>query len=75
MNTPYAAAKFVNAQLKEAGLSKAIPPQMMYNYTTARVRAGKAPFVTWDEENGVDREALATWTDKYVAKKLAATQA
>jgi hypothetical protein len=72
--TPYGAAKLVNARLTEEGLPT-IPPQMMYNYTTARVRAGKAPFVTWDEENGVDREALATWTDKYVAKKLAATQA
>jgi hypothetical protein len=70
ITTPYAAAKLVNTQLAEAGL-KAIPPQMMYNYTTARVRAGKAPFIKWDEKKGVDTEDLQRWTTEYVAKRLA----
>jgi hypothetical protein len=71
--TPYAAAKFVNAALKEAGLTKVVPPQMMYNYTTARVNAGKAPLIAFTLEGGVDEAALQTWTAKYVAKQVAAT--
>lgn len=69
--SPYGAAKLVNVALAEAGL-KAIPPQMMYNYTTARVNAGKAPFIKWDAKTGVDRDDLDRWTKAYVAKKLAA---
>jgi hypothetical protein len=72
MFTPYAAAKVVNASLLEALPSaKPIPPQMMYNYTVARVNAGKAPFIKWDEVNGVDREDLERWTAQYVAKRVA----
>lgn len=70
--SPYAAAGYVNTQLKEAGLEKRIPPQMMYNYTTARVRAGKKPFITWTPEEGVNRESLEKWTAAYVAKQKAA---
>jgi hypothetical protein len=70
--SPYGAAKLVNAALKEAGLSTVIPPQMMYNYTTARVNAGKAPFIKWDAKTGVDRDDLERWTKAYVAKKVAA---
>jgi hypothetical protein len=66
--TPYAAAKLANAEITAAGL-KAIPPQMMYNYTTARLNAGKAPLIAFTPEDGVDREALATWTAAYIAKK------
>jgi hypothetical protein len=71
MFTPYAAAKSVNAALEEAGLTKRIPPQMMYNYTSARVAAGKAPFIAWTAEDGIDREDLERWTTAYVAKQLA----
>jgi hypothetical protein len=73
--SPYAAAKLVNAALKDAGVDASIPPQMMYNYTTARVRAGKAPFIAWTPEKGVDRKSLEEWTKAYVAKKLAAATA
>lgn len=66
--TPYGAAKLVNAALDEAGL-KRIPPQMMYNYTTARVNAGKKPFVKYDAKTGVDVDDLRRWTDAYIAKK------
>lgn len=73
--TPYQAAKIVNAKLSEEGL-KNIPPQMMYNYTSARVNAGKNPFIKFSIENGIDLEDLDRWTEKYIAKKkLANTSA
>lgn len=68
MLTPYAASKIVNARLKEEGLPT-IPPQMMYNYTTARVNKGKAPFIEWSAEEGVNLTSLEEWTDKYISKK------
>jgi hypothetical protein len=71
--TPYAAAKVVNEALKEAGVTKVIPPQMMYNYTSARVAAGKNPFIAYTPETGVDTKSLAEWTAKYVAKQVALT--
>jgi len=71
--SPYAAAKLVNERLELEGLSKRIPPQMMYNYTTARVNAGKEPFIVFSIEAGVDRESLEQWTNKYVAKQIAAS--
>lgn len=70
MMTPYAAAKFVNNELDKHNI-KRIPPQMMYNYTKARINAGKTPFIAFDEKNGVDVKSLEEWTKKYVAKKLA----
>jgi 2-keto-3-deoxy-6-phosphogluconate aldolase len=69
--TPYAAAKFVNAHLEEAGVSKPIPPQMMYNYTKARVTAGRKPAIAFTETGGVDPASLAEWTKAYVAKRVA----
>lgn len=71
--TPYAAAKVVNATLKAAGIDKQIPPQMMYNYTTARVRAGKTPFIEMDEEGKITEAGLTKWLEKYIAKKVAVT--
>ena len=69
--SPYGAHKLVNAALEEAGLSDRIPPQMMYNYTSGRVNAGKAPFIAWNSETGVDRADLDKWMAAYVAKKVA----
>jgi hypothetical protein len=72
--TPYAAHIIVNAALKEAGLDKAIPPQMMYNYTTARINKGKTPLIEAIVVDGkvfITEEALAKWTAKYVAKSVA----
>lgn len=66
--TPYAAAKFVNDELKKAGLDKRIPPQMMYNYTTARVNAKKNPLIKYDQKTGVDVDDLKRWTAAYVLK-------
>ena len=70
--TPYAAAKLVNAALEKANLSKRIPPQMMYNYTTARVKAGKATLigtVIVDDKVYVTEQGLNEWLAKYLAKK------
>lgn len=73
--TPYAAAKLVNAALEAAHLSKKIPPQMMYNYTTARVNKGKAPFIAVDEKGLVLVSSLNEWIEKYVAKQVATVKA
>jgi len=71
ITTPYSAAKYVNEELKKVDENfKPIPPQMMYNYTIARVRGGKEPFIKWDEKKGVDIESLKEWTTKYVAKRI-----
>ena len=72
--TPYGAAKFVNQVLTEAGLPS-IPPQMMYNYTTARLNKGKAPLIQTDEKGLVVVSALNEWIEKYVAKQVAAAVA
>lgn len=71
--TPYSAAKFVNESLKKEGIDKVIPPQMMYNYTKARVNAGKTPFIKFDEKTGVDVKDLERWTKEYIAKKKVVT--
>lgn len=70
MMTPYKAAKYVNSKLDEADLPN-IPPQMMYNYTSARLNAGKKPLIKFDLERGVDQEDLEMWTEKYISKKKA----
>lgn len=72
--SPYGAAKLANARLLEEGIAP-IPPQMMYNYTTAKLRAGKKPLIAYTVEGGVDRDAFAAWLDRYVAKKTATVEA
>ena len=72
--TPYAAAKIVNAALEAADI-KRIPPQMMYNYTTAKVNAGKKPLIKFTLEEGVDREDLERWVKSYIAKKTVTVEA
>lgn len=67
--SPYKAAKYVNSELENAGISKKIPPQMMYNYTVARINAGKKPFIAFDVNSGVNEEALKEWTKNYILKK------
>jgi hypothetical protein len=74
-HTPYAATAVVNARLLKAGLDIVLPPQMLYNYTTARVRKGQTPLIPTVEVDGKVRitdEDLGTWIDKYIAKKTAA---
>jgi hypothetical protein len=69
--TPYKASKIVNALLQEAGVSKSLPPQMFYNYTTARINAGKEPLIACDDE-GITEAGLSAWYDKYLAKQVPA---
>ena len=71
MHSPYQAAKLINAVLAEANLPS-IPPQMMYNYTTARIKAGKATLIGTtivDDKVYVTEEGLNEWLAKYLAKK------
>jgi len=70
--TPYECAKLANQRFSEEGLPS-IPPQMMYNYTTAKVRAGKNPVggLVVTPEGLVTRESFQSWVDRYVTKKLA----
>jgi hypothetical protein len=69
--TPYAAAKVANAVLLARGIDKVLPPQMFYNYTSARIRTGKAPFIACDANGKITTAGLTTWTEKYIAKLLA----
>lgn len=71
--TPYAAAKIVNAVLNERGIDKVLPAQMLYNYTTAKVRAGKKPLggLELDSDGKITIKSLTAWIERYVAKQLA----
>jgi len=75
--TPYQAAKLVNEWLAGDGIEKVIPPQMMYNYTAARLNKGKAPLITGakrDLDTGkvtVKVEDLKSWYTGYAAKARA----
>ena len=74
--TAYEAAKRATAALKAAGVEGEVRPQMMYNYTTAKLRAGKKPLIASTLEDGVSVEAFDVWVATYVGKKVAAlTQA
>ena len=66
--TPYKAAKIINERLIKDGVEKVLPPQMFYNYTIARVRSGKKPFIEIDENNKISMKSLNEWYNKYVAK-------
>jgi hypothetical protein len=70
----YGAAKVVNPILRELGVNqKDLPPQMFYNYTTARIRTGHNPAMeTVQLENGdyrITREGLDAWLVKYIERK------
>jgi hypothetical protein len=70
--SPYEAHKLVNQWLKDEGLTKVIPPQMMYNYTAGRITKGKTPYIPAhlgeDNKWKVDLEGLKSWYAKYAAK-------
>lgn len=68
--TPYKAAKYANTKLTAAGL-KSIPSQMMYNYTTARLNKGKAPYIqgTMTKDGfEVDKADLDRWIQARIEK-------
>jgi uncharacterized protein YbjT (DUF2867 family) len=70
--SPYKAAGIVNALLLAEGIEKVLPPQMFYNYTTARIRADKAPLIPVVEvaegKYEISLEGLGEWATKYIAK-------
>ena len=74
--TPYGAAKLANTVLaemfQEAGAEfKPLPPQMFYNYTTARVNKGQKPLIPMNGAAGkIVLSDLQAWIEKYAAKKL-----
>lgn len=67
--TCYGASTFVNELLKAKGFSKTIRPQMLYNYTTARVNKGEKPFIPITD-GLIKKEDLEAWLDKYIARNL-----
>jgi len=75
--SPYKAAGIVNKLLLDAGVEKVLPPQMFYNYTTARVRAGKNSFIEVVEVSEgkyeITLEGLNKWFEGYLAKQVTAT--
>jgi hypothetical protein len=73
--TPYEAHKLVNKALKEADIDKVIPPQMMYNYTTAKLNKGLKPMIPsfQVEENNkvktyITEEDFNVWLERYIKK-------
>lgn len=64
--TPYAAAKIVNAAIAKEGISKEIPPQMIYNY----VGKGYIRSELVDGKKRVTDEGLNEWLLGYINKLL-----
>lgn len=62
--TPYAASKMVNAQLKELGIDKELPPQMFYTYT----RKNYIKSITVNNKIRITQDDLTTWFVGYVNK-------
>lgn len=72
--TAYGAAKLVNEALRSRGIDKRIPPQMMYNYTHARLAEGKRPFIHYTKSRGVDKNDLDRWLAEYLSKQESDTE-
>lgn len=62
--TPYKASQLANAALKEAGLSKEIRPQMMYNYRKNRL-------IKTNSDGEFLLESFEGWLARYISKQLA----
>jgi len=62
--TPYAAAKIVNDTLKDAGIEKVLPPQMMYTYA----KKGYIDTVTVNEKVRITQSGLDKWLAGYLGK-------
>lgn len=80
--TTYQALKRINRALREAGLDKQIPYQMVYNYTTARLRAGTKPMIKAHRKTVGDKDVtyievtdLEEWLVRYVRKAVALANA
>lgn len=74
MLSPYTCHKIVNQKLKESGIDKTIPPQMMYNYTSGRLSQNKNPliksFINKDGKVEVDKDDFEKWLKAYLDKQL-----
>ena len=65
--SPYKAPTLVNGWIKELGVEKELPPQMIYTYT----KKGYIESVTGEDgKRTVTEEALRTWFTKYANKNL-----
>ncbi|MGA2412775.1 MAG: hypothetical protein ABSG46_20625 [Candidatus Binataceae bacterium] len=58
--SPYRAAQLVNEMFRELGLTKQIPPQMIYTY----VRKG---YITATDRR-IDRQSFETWARPYIER-------
>ena len=66
--TPYRATKIVNEMIKDRGVERTLPPQMLYNYTAK----GYIPSTkTEDGKRTVTHQDLVTWFEGYFQKNLA----
>lgn len=71
MITPVQASKIVNKIFEDAGVSRSIPPQMMYNYGPARVSKGKTPIIQSVRVDGkwmMEEDSFNEWLVKYMKK-------
>ena len=67
--SPYKASVLVNQWIADRGVEKRVPPQMMYNYTTARVRKDKKPLIPITDGKILVQD-LAEWFERYAEKNL-----
>lgn len=66
--SPYAAAAIVNARLRDVGVSKVIPAQMMYNYVKNEILKS---YVADDGRTYVEHDSFNAWLEMYVSKQIA----
>jgi predicted site-specific integrase-resolvase len=69
--SPYKAAGVVNTWLKEDGIEKKLPPQMMYGYVKKGYIVGTQ---TEDGKVCVMTEDLKAWYDKYTKKTTSTSE-
>jgi hypothetical protein len=71
--SPYKMTAVVNQALAACGINKAIPPQMLYQYTADKSR-NTARYIATEVVDGkrfVVKAAAIEWTEAYVLKQLA----
>jgi hypothetical protein len=72
--TGYRAAQLANEALASVGLDKTLPPQMFYNYTSARINKGKKPLIACDENGHITQDGFSEWLQAYVLKAVEKSQ-
>ena len=66
--SPYQMTKIVNQALAACGIAKSIPPQMLYQYTSAEKRY--IATVEIDGRRYVEKDVAVAWTEQYILKQL-----